>query len=134
MPEETEIQSAAEEARSLRAQLGAIQRELAASRKESAEEIRRLQEMVKAREDFLTIASHELRNPLGVLLLQTQVLSAQVKRASKAGDLAAPVERLGRQMRHFVGRATVLLDVTRFLAGRIDLEVEHLDLGLLVRD
>ena len=67
------------------ARLGpAVERELedARTRRERAEAFRALQEAVKARDDFLSIASHELKTPLAALRLQLQTVLRRVDAAA----------------------------------------------------
>jgi signal transduction histidine kinase len=86
-----------------------------------------------AREEFLHVASHELRGPLGTLRLTVQILG----RDARKGDLEA-VERklrvLDRQAQRLVRLSDALLDVSRITAGRIELTREPGDLAALVRD
>ncbi|HEY6005077.1 MAG TPA: GAF domain-containing sensor histidine kinase [Anaeromyxobacter sp.] len=86
-----------------------------------------------AREEFLHVASHELRGPLGTLRLTVQIIGRDVKK----GDLDAVERRLrvlDRQAQKLVRLSDTLLDVSRITAGRIELVREPGDLAALVRD
>ena len=97
-----------------------------------------LQDAVRAREEFLSIASHELKTPLTSLQLQVQML----QRAAQRDTLARlPAERvltmLGtaeRQTKHLVKLINTLLDISRLGGGHLDLHREEIDLAALVRE
>ncbi len=95
-------------------------------------------EALKARDDFLSVASHELKTPLTTLKLQTQRLegmASQVGGAPVARDqllrAVAPCSRQVVRLEKLVGQ---LLDVTRIAAGRLQLEREVVDLAKLVTE
>lgn len=87
----------------------------------------------RAREEFLHVASHELRGPLGTLRLTVQLL----RRHARSGNLQAYEERLRvleRQAQRLVRLSETLLDVSRITAGRLELMKEEGDVAGLVRD
>jgi signal transduction histidine kinase len=95
-------------------------------------------EALKARDDFLSVASHELKTPLTTLKLHTQQLQAVV---GANPDVLPSRQRLLkvcgasiRQVRRLEKLVDQLLDVTRIAAGRLQLEVEEVDLSKLVTD
>lgn len=85
---------------------------------------------VRAREDFLSVATHELRTPVtsikGYSQLALRALDADPVR------LRQTLETLDGQTDRLARLITQLLDVSRIEAGRLSLEPERLDLGLLV--
>ena len=74
------------------------------------------EEAVRARDDFLAIAAHELRSPLNALALR---LAALERMAARSDDvpLQEGLQRAGRSVQRYVARALVLLDVSRLHAG-----------------
>jgi PAS domain S-box-containing protein len=92
---------------------------------------------LRARDEFLSIASHELKTPLTPLQLQVQLLVHSLR----TGGLASvPPERLGamlesaeRQSKRFAALIEDLLDVSRVAAGRLELEPEAVDLAEVAR-
>jgi signal transduction histidine kinase len=91
------------------------------------------QEALRLREEFLSIASHELKTPLTALQLQAQML----RRMTDAGQRSAEgTERvllgIDRQVKRLARLTTDLLDVSRIAAGRFTLERTSLDLSGLV--
>lgn len=99
--------------------------------------IRKLREDLQARDDFLSIAAHELRNPLTPISMQVAILlrSARAANPPLPGDIVAGLERLELATRRFLNRATVLLDVSRLAAGHpFRPDVTRVDLSALIFD
>jgi signal transduction histidine kinase/Na+/proline symporter len=96
------------------------------------------EEAVRVRDEFLAVASHELKTPLTPLRLKIQTLERLVVR----GELGqVPQELLLRifggaegQLLRLVGLVDDLLDVTRLTTKRLKLHPEEMDLAQAVRD
>src|SRR5258708_27227228 len=94
------------------------------SRHDVLSELRRrnaeLAEAVSARDQFIAVAAHELRNPMAALYLRVQHLTQIVQSPDGADPqrIARDLARLDRVMEHYVKRATMLLDVSRIPAGK----------------
>lgn len=89
---------------------------------------------VRARDDFIAIAAHELRSPMTPLLGVTELALAS---ARAAGDSCPPrvialLERMQSLAETFIQRATRLLDVSRIKAGNLRLEPTAMDLSAAV--
>ncbi|NOK34956.1 DUF4118 domain-containing protein, partial [Corallococcus exercitus] len=94
-------------------------------------------EAVRLRDEFLSIASHELKTPLTPLNLKLQALRRELDRTP------GPVRRElvenyldvgSRQLKKLAELVNDLLDVSRIEAGRMSLEPTRVDLVDLVRD
>ena len=94
-----------------------------------------LREAVRARDEFVAIAAHELRNPMTPILLQVGALLAAARspRRCRPEVLVPRLEALERAVEEFVRRATTLLDVSRVAAGNLRLEPAAVDLTGVVR-
>jgi PAS domain S-box-containing protein len=93
------------------------------------------QEAIRVRDEFLSIASHELKTPLTPLQLQLDSLSAALRNPSPDGDLLnRRLETAKRQTRRLTKLVENLLDVSRISAGRLSLERESCDLGVLAAE
>src|ERR1700691_127958 len=95
--------------------------------------IEELREEIKVRDDFLAIASHELRNPLTPILLCLQLIRA-AQRSRDDAKLTHELDRLERQIKHFVARTNVLLEVAQIRSGKFHLDCSKLNLSELIAD
>ena len=96
----------------------------------------RLQRAVRARDEFMSAASHELNTPLTTIVLQLDSLARHLKKIGLADDaksnkvmttLSRNVDRLGRLIAE-------MLDVSRIAEGRLRLDLGEVDLSEIVRD
>jgi len=97
---------------------------------------RKAREEVRARDEFISVASHELRTPVAALQLQLQLLQ-RVARRSRETVPTAVTERLGlleRQTRRVALLVTELLDLSRMSLGRLELKREPVDVAELARE
>jgi len=84
----------------------------------------------RAKDRFLAMLAHELRNPLGAITNALRVL--ELSRAE--GDVApGPHEVIARQVGHVSRLIDDLLDVERVVSGRTRLDRQPLDLAEAVR-
>lgn len=90
------------------------------------------QDAIRLRDEFLSIAGHELKTPLTALQLQMETIST---RAAPAGnpDLDFWLDRASRSLRRILRLVEDLLDVTRISSGRLRLEPEEMNLVESVR-
>jgi two-component system, sensor histidine kinase and response regulator len=95
-----------------------------------------LQEAIQARDEFLSIASHELKTPLTSLVAHLQMLLRSLQRGQQP-----PIEQLERRLqaaeqasKRLVKLINGLLDVSRISAGRLELELEAVDLAEVTRE
>jgi signal transduction histidine kinase len=97
--------------------------------------IAELREAVRARDEFVAIAAHELRNPMTPILMQVSGLLAAAKDPRRCRpELIGPrMEVLELAVRDFVRRSTALLDVSRIAAGNLRLEFTEADFSRLVQ-
>ena len=88
----------------------------------------RLLALLRSRDDFLTQAAHELRNPMTPMLGQIQLLRRQVGSSLLPPEgVDAGLGRLEWIISRYIRRATSLLDVTRLQAGRLRFAAEDPD-------
>jgi signal transduction histidine kinase len=85
-----------------------------------------LQAADRAKDEFLAMLSHELRNPLAALTAAAHVLKLASPGDAAAGKARAVVERQTKHMARLIGD---LLDISRVAMGKVSLERERFDLG-----
>jgi PAS domain S-box-containing protein len=100
-----------------------------------AEELR---QALQTRDEFLSIASHELKTPITSLQLQLELLRRSAAQPEPGAELPAAVRKRAEAAMRPVARlhqlVGTLLDVSRIRAGRLDLQRERVDLAALVQD
>jgi len=103
---------------------------------ENAYLLRATQQAVRLRDEFVSIASHELYTPMTSLGLMLQVLARRVAQpgSSEHAELRGTVQRILRQEERLVRLVHDLLDVSRIEAGRLVLEPSSMDLLELVNE
>ncbi|AKJ00666.1 PAS domain S-box-containing protein [Archangium gephyra] len=94
---------------------------------------REAQEAIRLRDEFLSIASHELKTPLTSLRLQLSLLE-RLMGAEVLARLGGKLEGAHRQVDRLASLVTTLLDVSRIATGRISLELSEVDFTLAVRE
>lgn len=92
-----------------------------------------LEEAVRAREEAIAMAAHDIRTPLTSLQLYLQL----ALRAADGGgppDVSIPrlIDAALRQLERTIALLDRLLDVGRLSAGKLDLRLEQVDLGAVV--
>jgi PAS domain S-box-containing protein len=78
----------------------------------------------RAKDEFLAMLGHELRNPLSPILLSLQLMRLR-------GDTASTREQevIERQVQHMTRLVDDLLDISRITRGRIELDVSDIDMS-----
>jgi signal transduction histidine kinase len=95
------------------------------------------QDAVAARDEFLSIASHELKTPLTTLKLQIQTMVRQMEKGTFAGQSQEKFEKVAtvfnQQLVRLTGLVDNLLDVSRARAGRLLLSKEELNVTEVIQ-
>lgn len=90
-----------------------------------------LEAAARAKDEFLAMLAHELRNPLAPIgaaaeLLQMMEMDEKIVRQTS--------RVIGRQVRHMTSLVDDLLDVSRLTRGLVDLDIDELDIRHVVAD
>ena len=91
---------------------------------------------LEARDDFMSMLSHDLKQPLGVIQAYTSLAQRRLRRAdthtpARIADSLGKIEAAANRMTQFINE---LLDVARLQAGKLlDLTLSPTDLVVLVR-
>ncbi len=94
------------------------------------------QEAVRTRDEFLSIASHELKTPLTSLKLQVQLLGKTLAKLEPAlrERLHTYLEQSVKSVDRIAHLVDDMLDISRISAGRLTLQKEKFDLSQLVNE
>ena len=104
------------------------------NRRRARQQLAELREAVRARDDFIVIAAHELRNVMTPIIAVAEL----ALKAAHASDPICPprvtslLERMQLLVKNFTERSTRLLDAGRIEAGNLRLEPSPTDLSALV--
>ncbi|MEW6055342.1 MAG: HAMP domain-containing sensor histidine kinase [Bdellovibrionota bacterium] len=96
-----------------------------------------LTDALRQRDEFVSIASHELKTPLTALKLQNQIskraLSSEGAHLLTPDKIARSVETADRQLDRLSVLVEDLLDVSRIRAGKLKIETADFDLSQLTK-
>lgn len=88
---------------------------------------------VEARDTFMAVAAHELRNPMQPIIGQIELLLNAIRAGRCPPDqVERRLERVQHAMHHYMKRAGILLDVSRITSGKLQLELEAFDIMALL--
>lgn len=94
-----------------------------------------LTEAVAARDAFIAVAAHELRNPMTPMVGQIELLLDGIRSGqSSLEQIEKRLERLQYAVHRYIKRATILLNVSRITGRKMQLELEQIDLAELLRE
>ncbi|RKG77678.1 PAS domain S-box protein [Corallococcus terminator] len=116
--------------------VGAVVAEITEEYRAQAERdrlLREAEEAIRVRDDFLSIAAHELKTPLTPLKLHLQMLKGQ---ADASGHVVAPrhVDKALAQLARLSVLVNDLLDTSRIQAGKLELTTEPIPLREFIRE
>lgn len=92
--------------------------------------MQKLEKLNQYKDDFMAMASHELKTPLTVVLANLEIL----RMVSQHEQHIAYVERTHKQVLKLANLVTNLLDVSKMQLGRLELNKEVFDLNKLLTD
>ncbi|HEX5754326.1 MAG TPA: CHASE domain-containing protein [Archangium sp.] len=92
------------------------------------------QDSVRAREEFMSIASHELKSPLNGLSLRLQMLESMARSGAPPERLLATIQGGRAGVQRLARLISELMDMARITGGRFRIERTETDLGELVRE
>jgi signal transduction histidine kinase/DNA-binding response OmpR family regulator len=81
----------------------------------------------RAKDEFLAVLGHELRNPLAPILTALQIMALR-----NGGTCAKERAIIERQAQHLVRLVDDLLDVSRITRGKIELKISRIELADVV--
>lgn len=111
-----------------------VTRDLTERRKmeEGLVQLAQTREALRLRDEFLTIASHELKTPITTLQLQLQSVRESIGALDQR--VVSKVDRAARSSEQLARLVESLMDVSRIATGRFELKPERFDLAESVRE
>ncbi|WP_437331217.1 AAA family ATPase [Sorangium sp. So ce381] len=94
------------------------------------------QEAIRMRDEFLTVATHELNTPMTSLTLSLEAMDRSLRSGRPCDEpaMGRQVDRALRQAMRLARLNSELLEVSRIDTDRVSLDVAEVDLGAVVRD
>jgi signal transduction histidine kinase len=92
------------------------------------------QSAVRLRDEFLSVASHELKTPLTSLILQHNLIGRALESSGTPALVTGRLNTAQRQVFRLTALVDNLLDVSRMSLGKLSLERAEVDLAQLTRD
>ncbi|HXN40849.1 MAG TPA: hybrid sensor histidine kinase/response regulator [Myxococcaceae bacterium] len=116
-----------------------LERELkdAQMRRERGEAVEALRQVIKARDEFLSISSHELKTPLTALQLQIHSLLRAAKAEHQplsSAQVVSKLETVAHASTRLIELIDGLLDITRVRTGRLELCLRRFDITEAARN
>jgi PAS domain S-box-containing protein len=113
-------------------------RELTEAKGDAERLAMRLQVALNSRDEFLSVASHELKTPLTSLKLQAQMRKRILNKPNFKGfsidELTKMTNDDERQVERLNRLVDDMLDISRISSGKLSLSLEMVDLALLIRE
>jgi two-component system, OmpR family, sensor kinase len=98
-------------------------------------EVATLTEAVEARDAFLVVAAHELRNPMTPIIGRIQILARAARRPDfRVERLVESLDQIEWLITRYLKRANILLDVSRITSGKLALERLPVDVCEVARE
>jgi signal transduction histidine kinase len=92
------------------------------------------EEAVRARDELISVAGHDLRTPLNGAKLGLQLVKRELAQGAEPSALGPRLDLVLHQLDKIGEMSGRLLDISRIVAGRLSVALELLDLGTVVRD
>jgi len=89
---------------------------------------------LRLRDDFLSVAGHELKNPLNALQLQLRILARKAREHQLSDSIVERAERVARTGERLGVLIEDLLDVSRINAGQLQLQYNEVELTAMARE
>src|SRR6201996_12527 len=96
--------------------------------------IAELRAAIAARDEFIAVAAHELRNPMTPVLIQVQLLLMRANKNGALPEMVSGLERLETGVLLYIRRATSLLEISRINAGQLQLSRSMCDVSEIIND
>ncbi len=97
-----------------------------------------LKQAIRVREEFLSIASHELKTPLTTLMLGSHIKKVNLSKGNLSAFLPEQLKKMfeadDKQFNRITHLIDDMLDISRIDSGKLSMNFEQFDLSNLVQD
>lgn len=93
-----------------------------------------LQVLMKKKDEFMSIASHELKTPITSMKGSLQIAARLTKRGADIKEVYSFIEKANKQVNRLTGLVDDLLDVTKITAGRLEFQITEFAIGEAIQD
>lgn len=91
-------------------------------------------ELMQKKDEFMSIASHELKTPITSIKGFLQLTSRVAKKAPVDGNMLTYIDKANRQLENLTFLVNDLLDVSKIQAGKMELNYSHFSMMQLIRE
>ena len=112
-------------------ELTRVNNELSNLQRELARKNSQLERLNEQKNEFLGMAAHDLRNPLGVISMSAEYLAERAELDEKGSELLRMIRSSARFLHSLVDD---LLDVSQIEAGKLEMDVDERDLREIFED
>ncbi len=92
------------------------------------------QKAISLRDEFISVASHELKTPVTSLKIYAQYLQKQFEKTPSTKQNNQYVQKMNAQIDKLVLLISDLLNISRLQAGKFDLHKEIFDMNILIEE
>ncbi|MBC8054763.1 MAG: PAS domain S-box protein [Sphingobacteriaceae bacterium] len=93
-----------------------------------------LQILMQKKDEFMSIASHELKTPITSMKGSLQIAARLTKRGADINEVSSFIEKANKQVNRLTGLVDDLLDVTKITAGRLEFQISEFEIGEAIQD
>ena len=104
---------------------------LARTMSEVQESYRKIMKLEKLKDDLSQMIVHDLKNPLGIILLSLEITAKEKKTPTAQKETLQQAHRSGM---HMLSMIQNLLDISKMEEGKFHLKKDAVDLGVLVKE
>ncbi|WP_207532497.1 sensor histidine kinase [Desertivirga arenae] len=102
--------------------------------KQLKDALQQIEAQNKAKEEFLSVASHELKSPITFMKASIQILERFAKNTPETKKIHPFIVNSGKQVDRLNNLVKELLDVTKIQSGRLTLNKEEFDIDALIQE
>jgi signal transduction histidine kinase len=89
--------------------------------------------LLKQKDDFIGVASHELKTPVTTIKAYTQILEEMLAEKGVPSELAI-INKVGKQVDKLHARINDMLDATKMVSGRLELTYSNFNFDDLIKE